>query len=335
MATAKLLPELADEVLQHHTDLYAQDPAMQWTHCRHISAREKRRIEKHFEQFWLKKLVVTINHGPWDQLDYQQLRPRPKEDSPEAYGANEIRFDLNSDVRDKTDLVQLWKDTLENPGIVILRLGENYLNRGLKSAYIVNDSGLPGLKVSGNGRFITFDWIKTFDHLLREEIMLRKTRARLVSRQHISIDGYETNDQATSSRRHCKSKPLRNPMGTMNLPGTISSEYSKRKSKWPTASKCTNIACVGRTPAASPGPGSKSTRDTTTSSRRRTSAMRPSAAAAPAARAAPRPTSSRSSARRRAWCRCCPGGSSSRGKSSGTPTPRRSRGRASYARAAR
>ncbi|KAK2762191.1 hypothetical protein FQN54_001200 [Arachnomyces sp. PD_36] len=178
----KLPPELTEQILSTLVDEHEDNPAQHWA-LRHLSHHQKRRIEQHFCDYWLPKLIVTIYGGAWTSIDYKLTGL--EKSSPITDGLNDVAHfqaseDLDSRIRQEY-LKELWDGhSVESPK-AHLRLGEGLLNDGFKGGYIVNDTEIPHLKVDESGTNIRFDWRGAFDALLREEIMLRKIHDEMIA----------------------------------------------------------------------------------------------------------------------------------------------------------
>jgi hypothetical protein len=175
-----LLPELIEDVLAYHVDAYVDDPAYQWATLRKLSAFQKRRIERHFHNYWLPKLSISIYSGVNWSLDYTY------EKSGTSLGEDEfVTFQHNSRQLQKWNVEDgfvrtLWAQHNINDPKAILRFGEGVLNGGIRGGYIINDSELPGLKIVDNGKSIVFKWKEALSALFREEILLRNLRSSMV-----------------------------------------------------------------------------------------------------------------------------------------------------------
>ena len=178
----KLSVELIEKIFTELVDTYHDDPALQWVELRQLSAYQKRRIERHFRDFWLPKFVVTIYCGATTQLDYELVTVKKR---PDSTSDNITHFSLGQagrlDRMPSDYLPNLWKSYSFENRVAHLRLGESYLNGGLRAAYIVNDTGLPGLQVDESAKNIRFNWREALNELLREQMMLRNISPHVVS----------------------------------------------------------------------------------------------------------------------------------------------------------
>lgn len=186
------LPELKEKILESVSDEYADNPALQWTYCRHLSAHQKRRLERHFREYWLPKLVITVYGGAHYQADYHFLSVESNErnESRAHYrivrptGIHVYKADGSGREEDLLELIapqESWQQYSFTNRTAHVRLGENCLNDGFLGGYIVNDTGLPGISTSDSGYEIWFDWVGAFDELLREEAMKKRVWKRMVS----------------------------------------------------------------------------------------------------------------------------------------------------------
>lgn len=177
----KLPLELIERILDLLIDDYDQDPAYQWTTLRHMARRQMRRIERHFYRQWVPKLTITLYSGSRCQMDYT-VADRDREGV--NFESGRVRFQTSaaspSDSLNKDHIRTLWDQYSFENRVAHLRLGEGVLCRGMTGGYIVNDTDIVDLKVESEGLGITFDWRRTFDALLREEIMMRKLQAEMV-----------------------------------------------------------------------------------------------------------------------------------------------------------
>ncbi|KAI1204306.1 uncharacterized protein F4807DRAFT_454760 [Annulohypoxylon truncatum] len=179
--------ELIERILDLLIDDYDLDPAYQWTTLRHTARRQKRRIERFFWHYWLPKLTITLYSGPRCQIDYR-LSNRTDDDNPES---SQVRFRTLgpglSNSLNKEDIRSLWDQyTFENR-VAHLRLGEGLLNHGMTGGYIVNDTDIVDLQVEDDGFGIVFDWRRTFDALLREEVMMRKFQLEMTTERKMAL----------------------------------------------------------------------------------------------------------------------------------------------------
>lgn len=168
--------ELVEEILTALVDSYGDDPAYQWTQLRSLSCFQKHRIENHFRSFWLQKLTVEVYVGVWWSWKYsfdcsgERLRE----------GIATFRHALDP----RNSMNHVLKESFQNNPMggrgLFLRFGEGHLNHGLKGGYIVSDIEPPGLTVSDDALTLRFEWLKTLNALLREEMLLRKHRKTMV-----------------------------------------------------------------------------------------------------------------------------------------------------------
>ena len=156
-----------------------------------LSAHQKRRIERRFRDFWLPRLFFTVYEGSWFSADYKLVG---QEDEPVNGSANAstsqrlTHFHLVEPEgfrgdRDHMRLEARWQQYRSSNRTANLRLGENYLNEGFRGGYIVDDTGLSGLRVENEAKELWFDWFGTFDQLMREEAMRTKTRNRMLEEE--------------------------------------------------------------------------------------------------------------------------------------------------------
>ncbi|KAI1806842.1 hypothetical protein F4811DRAFT_105191 [Daldinia bambusicola] len=167
--------ELIERILDLLVDDYDHDPAYQWTTLRHMARRQMRRIERHFLQYWVPKLTITLYSGPRCQVDYKL--------SDDAYAnhrheTSRVRFQTSgaaiTNSLNKREIQTLWSQYSFENRVAHLRLGEGILKQGMAGGYIINDTDIVGLQVKNDGLDILFDWRKTLDALFREELMMRK-----------------------------------------------------------------------------------------------------------------------------------------------------------------
>ncbi|RYO88861.1 hypothetical protein DL763_005824 [Monosporascus cannonballus] len=175
--------ELVDMVLENLVDEYNSDPVYQWTTLRHISARQKCRIEKHFLEYWVPKLTVTLYSGAWVQIDYKSDAKASSSDCEDGIVHFQAPQDNLSDHVDQERLTTLWHHYGFENRVAHLRLGEGVLNGGVREGHIVNDTELGGVKVGEGGMTISFDWKQTMDALLREEMLMRKFQNEMISQR--------------------------------------------------------------------------------------------------------------------------------------------------------
>lgn len=176
--------DVVELILEHHVDDYAGDPAYTWAVLRHVSAAQKRLIERRFEVFWLPLLNITLYHGTGNHFDYEFDRDAQATGSgSDGIGSGEATFSRVASTSPITpgEVMEAW--AAYNPAScrsVTVRLGEGYLSGGCKGGYILNDTGLPGLEVLDGGESIRFRWKEAMDELLREELYIRRVGERLV-----------------------------------------------------------------------------------------------------------------------------------------------------------
>ena len=197
----KLPNELVDEILTAHVNCYQNDdPAYTWVTLRQLSHTQKRRIEEHFERYWLPKLSISLKtwdgryHLPECYPDYVLDTTAGGKD---GYGVGRATFvtdiknmDLDSESDEDSgsdsettntrlgELHQAWKDYSPlNNRIITVRLGERpfFLHGANRSGRILNDTDLPGLEILDRDGFqISFLWKEAMNELLREEMFMRK-----------------------------------------------------------------------------------------------------------------------------------------------------------------
>ncbi|KAI1381043.1 hypothetical protein F4677DRAFT_405685 [Hypoxylon crocopeplum] len=176
----KLPLELIERILDLLIDDYDRDPAYQWTTLRHTARRQMRRIERHFLRQWMPNLTITLYSGPRCQIDYKL----PESVSEDSLDTGRVRFQTLgaslSESLNKEDIRTLWSQYSFENRVAHLRLGEGILNHGMTGGYIVNDTDIVDLQVENDGLDIIFDWRRTFDALLREEMMMRKLQAEMI-----------------------------------------------------------------------------------------------------------------------------------------------------------
>ncbi|KAI1140320.1 hypothetical protein F5Y05DRAFT_313579 [Hypoxylon sp. FL0543] len=184
---AKLPLELIERILDMLVDGYSQDPAYQWTTLRHIARRQMRRIERHFWHQWVPKLTITLYSGPRCQIDYK-LSDHAGDD---GFQNSRARFQTLgaslSNSLDKGDIRTLWDQYSFENRVAHLRLGEGVLSHGMTGGYIVNDTDIVDLKVEDDGLSILFNWPRTFDALLREEIMMRRLQTEMALNRKMQL----------------------------------------------------------------------------------------------------------------------------------------------------
>ncbi|KAK3897724.1 hypothetical protein C8A05DRAFT_19563, partial [Staphylotrichum tortipilum] len=174
------------------------DPAYTWTRLRHVSAHQKRTIERRFAREWLPRLGITLYGGARHKVEY---RLDDGDGSGGGQGGQGLGGDgfvtfvvdrhLHQPVEGFTRsgrpgrltgeyIRGVWGeyDAVENRNVTV-RLGEGVLNGGCRGGYILNDTGLPGLEVL-QGERIRFCWRGAVDELLREEMYLRKVGEEMV-----------------------------------------------------------------------------------------------------------------------------------------------------------
>ncbi|RYP05516.1 hypothetical protein DL764_003776 [Monosporascus ibericus] len=175
--------ELVDIILENLVDEYNSDPVYQWTTLRHISARQKRRIEKHFLEYWVPKLTITLYLGSWVQVDYKSAAKASNSDCEDGIVHFQAPEGDLSDHFSQERLATLWQHYGFENRVAHLRLGEGVLNGGIREGHIVNDTELVGLKVGEDSNTISFDWKQTMDALLREEMLMRKFQSEMMSQR--------------------------------------------------------------------------------------------------------------------------------------------------------
>ena len=174
---SKLPSELKEEILTVLVDSYGDDdPAYQWTQLRNLSPFQRRRIEKHFEKFWLPKLICSVYTSLWWSWDYTL----ESTDAQSCSGLATFKHTLDPGKPMNDSLKRAWTEKEYGEPTMILRCGEGFLDRGLKGGHIISDLKLPDLEVTDEGLTIHFEWRKTLDALFREEIMLGKLRNTFV-----------------------------------------------------------------------------------------------------------------------------------------------------------
>lgn len=177
----KLPLELIERILDLLVEDYDQDPAYQWTTLRHAARLQMRSIERHFFRQWIPKLTITLYLGPRCQIDY---RLSNHGDDQQSIETGRARFqapvaDL-SDSPNEENIRALWDQYSFENRVAHLRLGEGVLSQGMTGGYIVNDTDIVDLEVESDGLGIVFDWRRTLDALLREEMMMRKFQTEMV-----------------------------------------------------------------------------------------------------------------------------------------------------------
>lgn len=202
---------LPDDIAEHILSVLVKqhlytDPAYTWTKLRHLSAHQKRVIERVFEEIWVPRLGVTVYTGSKDRFEYRFKRVLPLGGS--GRGENPLGEDRDRGVKGskvlltvdklihwpilgvsqtlelgrqtREFLVKAWHHAGSMQGtMVVVRLGEGTMKGGCRGAYLVNDTALPGLEVLGNGD-IAFDWKGATDELLREEMYMRRVGDEMV-----------------------------------------------------------------------------------------------------------------------------------------------------------
>jgi len=201
--------EILDLILFDST---SEDPVWQWTTLRHVSQRQKQRVDYHFRKFWLPWLMITVKFdnpraGAFVQFpSYEFEFDRLIEFADDVeQGAEIVQYKLDiakhdprssnldspSWIIDNSLLAELplvWSeyiDDLEETGhdgrIAVLRLGVGcpILNKGYFGSHFVNDTDICGIKVAHDGLSLTFDWHATINQLMREEAKMQKVRTEL------------------------------------------------------------------------------------------------------------------------------------------------------------
>ncbi|KAI1389701.1 uncharacterized protein F4822DRAFT_210234 [Hypoxylon trugodes] len=171
--------ELIERILDLLVDEYDQDPAYQWTTLRHTARRQMRRIERHFLRHWVPKLTITLYSGPRCQIDYRLSNYSGNDN----LGIRRVRFQTLgpglANSLNKEGIRTLWDQYSFENRVAHLRLGEGILNNGMTGGYIVNDTDIVDLEVENDGLSIAFDWRRTLDALLREEVMMQKLQTEM------------------------------------------------------------------------------------------------------------------------------------------------------------
>ncbi|KAI0179219.1 hypothetical protein GGR52DRAFT_296932 [Hypoxylon sp. FL1284] len=191
----QMLPlELVERILDMLVEDHEQDPAFQWTTLRHTSGRQMRRIERHFLSYWLPQLTITLYSGPRCQIDYHLSPPSSQENSnSSSLATGRARFQAPDEVpvddhaASGEDLRALWGRYGFENRVAHLRLGEGVLSHGMTGGYVVNDTDIVGLEVAHDGLAIEFDWRRTLDALLREEVMMRKLQTQMVENRKATL----------------------------------------------------------------------------------------------------------------------------------------------------
>ncbi|KAH6635809.1 major facilitator superfamily domain-containing protein [Chaetomium tenue] len=189
--------DLAEQVFALHVKAhFFTDPAYTWTQLRHLSAHQKRVVERRFQAYWLPKLSISLYASASHRFDYGM-----GEDTQQATTAT-------TSVADDGSVVFAMQRQVHNPlaGIsqdlglgrftrkylrkawgmydpaacrnITVRLGEGVLSGGCRGGYILNDTHLPGVELLEGGG-IRFDWKGAIDELLREEMYMRKAGEKM------------------------------------------------------------------------------------------------------------------------------------------------------------
>ncbi|OTB07043.1 hypothetical protein M426DRAFT_93206 [Hypoxylon sp. CI-4A] len=264
----KLPLELVERILDLLVDDHHHDPAYQWTTLRHTARRQMRRIERHFLRHWVPRLTVTLYSGPRCQIDYR-LSSRAGEDGLEddtrvrfqTLGAAAGGLSSNS-LLNKGDIRSLWDQYGFENRVAHLRLGEGVLSGGMTGGYIVNDTEIVDLTVQDDGLAIFFDWRRTLDALLREEVMMRRIQTEMVCAAclysynlsspnsiHPSVGNYRlyTNNESRPPREK-QSWPL--STAGPRSPESRDSSWSSTScstSRWRSASPCSSTVSSATT----------------------------------------------------------------------------------------
>jgi len=174
--------ELIDKILNHHVDAFSNaDPTYAWTVLRQLSHDQKRRIERFFASFWLPKMTLTVyrDSSTFNEYVFERVIPRDVSLAEEGTAITDemVQFRTSDDGEKSYGIGRYHPDTNRN---VTVRLGEGVLFGGCIGGYILNDTGLPGLKILDNGKTIQFSWKGAMNELLREEMFMRILGDKLV-----------------------------------------------------------------------------------------------------------------------------------------------------------
>lgn len=173
---AELVPELVEQILSCWVDAHEDDPAYQWMRLRSLSHHQKFRLERHFKEFWLPKLIISIYQGPWESVDYTL----------EAAHGDTAQFRCPAfqpqlGLKDPGSWIRAcWGEHSIQEPKALLRLGEGYLNDGFCKGYIINNTDLPGLESTDGWQLISFWWKEAFTALFREEEWMRRYTEKAV-----------------------------------------------------------------------------------------------------------------------------------------------------------
>jgi hypothetical protein len=204
-----LPPEILDEIIYFAT---ITDPALQWTHIRHISSRYKTLVEAHFQRYWLKSFLISAHHGDpeedvQNQFDYEydemvNLGPDQAPWAPELVRfkldvPKLLRNDKRVSVRHSLPMLPLVLAAYESGEDVRadkercihvrFGLGCRLLNCGYPGGHFVNDTELPKFEYAEDALSFTFNWRAAFTELLREEIMMREVQEELLIQARAKI----------------------------------------------------------------------------------------------------------------------------------------------------
>lgn len=185
--------DITEQILTRLVDAHFHtDPAYTWSALRHLSAHQKRVLERRFATFWLPKLSITLYGRVTHQVEYRFLATSP-DDAADAEHEDDAKatFAVPEDALRAIErrgggwvdggLRGMWADyDLTANRNVTVRLGEGLLNGGCWGGYMVNNTALPGLEVLEGGK-IRFEWKRAVDELLREEMWMRRVGGEMVS----------------------------------------------------------------------------------------------------------------------------------------------------------
>ncbi|KAF2474894.1 uncharacterized protein BDR25DRAFT_112874 [Lindgomyces ingoldianus] len=189
LPTISHLPrELVDTIITTLIQSYAHDPAHQWTHLRHITRFHKTQLEKHFLNFWLPKLIITVYSSESTSVDYRawSVSKPASTDSTARFKGREGWKDLDDEER-MYWADNVWNSTRMLPSVHV-RLGVGELGEGYAGGYIISDVEIPGLRTSGEGSSVWFRWMELFDCLFREEMVMRNVQGKLVSMNLVFVN---------------------------------------------------------------------------------------------------------------------------------------------------
>jgi hypothetical protein len=209
--------ETLDNILFNVT---VDEPAFQWTTIRHVSAKYKQIVEKHFQDYWLHWLLITAYHGDhneacFTQFDYEFTALIPGQDMVE-FSLNLAKLNESKGRRPPYDArrvlprlwlayttgFDLWEMSRKRVAHVRLGVGCPLLNRGYPGGHIVSDIELPLLfhkyDWESKSSSIMFDWKAAMSLIMREEIKMGKIRDVMLERAIVKLKDEERWDGSTT-----------------------------------------------------------------------------------------------------------------------------------------